>query len=152
MDNFTKYYSPLVLKHVSNPQNMGKIRNPDGEAMVGNPVCGDIMKFYIKVGINMGTEFLKDVKFQTLGCGAAIATSSVLCTLVKGKSLKEAKNISKSEIIKRALILFFKEYQKKHNPYDLGKDLFGQYGSGIGNLSKNYKKIIKDKLNEKYSR
>ena len=70
----------------------------------------------------------------------------------KLNKISKNENISKSEIIKRALILFFKEYQKKHNPYDLGKDLFGQYGSGIGNLSKNYKKIIKDKLNEKYSR
>lgn len=100
MNDFAKYYSPLVLEHVSNPKNMGRMNNPDGQAMVGNPVCGDIMKFYIKVGKEKNKEFLKDVKFQTLGCGAAIATSSILTTLVKGKSLEEAKKISKKEIVK----------------------------------------------------
>jgi hypothetical protein len=70
----------------------------------------------------------------------------------KLNQISKNENISKSEIIKRALILFFTEYHKKHSPYELGKDLFGQYGSGHGNLSKTYKKIIKDKLSEKYSR
>lgn len=100
MDDFSKLYSPLVLKHVAKPQNMGKMKNPDGEAMVGNPVCGDIMKYYIKVAKNKDGPFIKDIKFQTLGCGAAIATSSILTTLVKGKAIKEALKIDKDEIVK----------------------------------------------------
>lgn len=65
-----------------------------------------------------------------------------------------AKNekISKSEIVKRALVLYFEDYQKTHSPYDLGEDLFGKYGSGNGTLSQNYKSILKGKLREKYSR
>ena len=65
-----------------------------------------------------------------------------------------AKNekISKSEIVKRALVLFFDDYQKKHSPYDLGADLFGKYGSGNGSLSQNYKQILKGKLREKHNR
>lgn len=100
-DLFNKLYSPTVLRHFTHPKNMGIIKNPDGVATVGNPVCGDIMKFYIKVEKRKnGEEFLKDVKFQTLGCGAAIATSSMLTELVKGKSLSKARKIGKSAIVK----------------------------------------------------
>ena len=87
------------MKHVRNPQNMGMMKNPDGEATVGNPVCGDIMKFYIKVGKKAGTPFIKDIKFQTLGCGAAIATSSMMTVLVKGKPLDQAEKVGKNAII-----------------------------------------------------
>lgn len=98
---FKSLYSPLVLKHFTHPKNVGIIKKPDGVATVGNPVCGDIMKFYIKVGKRKkGEEYLKEVKFQTLGCGAAIATSSIMTTLVKGKPLKEAEKISKNAIVK----------------------------------------------------
>lgn len=99
-DLFNKLYSPLVLKHFANPKNVGIIKNPDGVATVGNPICGDIMKFYIKVEKKGKVEFIKDVKFQTLGCGAAIATSSMMTVLVKGKPLKEAEKISKNAIVK----------------------------------------------------
>jgi len=92
-------YSPEVLKHVRNPHNMGMIKKPDGVSIVGNPACGDIMKFYIKVDRKKGEEYIKDVKFQTLGCGAAIATSSIMTVIVKGKSLGFAKKISKTLII-----------------------------------------------------
>jgi len=92
-------YSKRVLEHVRNPKNMGVIKNPDAVSVVGNPVCGDIMKFYLKVEKKKDGEYLKDIKFQTLGCGAAIASSSVLTTLVKGKKLTEAKKISKKAII-----------------------------------------------------
>lgn len=98
-DFFDKLYSPLVLEHFANPRNMGAMRSPDGEATVGNRVCGDIMKFYIRVGKNEKGEYLKDVKFQTLGCGAAIASSSMMTQLVKGKPLKEAKKISRKTIV-----------------------------------------------------
>lgn len=100
-DMFIKPYSPLVLKHFANPQNVGRINNPDGVAKVGNPVCGDIMKFYIKIGKNKNNdEYIKDVKFQTMGCGAAIASSSMMTQLVKGRPLKEAEKISKKAIVK----------------------------------------------------
>jgi nitrogen fixation protein NifU and related proteins len=94
-------YTKEVLKHLRSPKNMGEIKNADGVGTVGNHVCGDIMKIYIKVDKkNNGEEILKDIKFQTLGCGAAIATSSALTTLVKGKTLEDALKIDKNMIIK----------------------------------------------------
>jgi nitrogen fixation protein NifU and related proteins len=100
MDDFTKFYSPEVLKHASHPRNMGRISNADAEAIMGNPVCGDVMKFYLKIGKRNKEDYIKDVKFQTLGCGAAIATASILTTLAKGKNLSEVKKITKNNIIK----------------------------------------------------
>lgn len=70
----------------------------------------------------------------------------------KLSKISKTENISKSEIIKQALVLYFKDYHIKHSPYDLGKDLFGKHGSGTGNLSKDYKDILKGKLREKHSR
>lgn len=96
---FDQFYSQEVLKHVRHPKNMGEIKNPDGTATVGNPVCGDIMRFYLKVGKGKEGEFLKDIKFQTLGCGAAIATSSILTTLVKGQPLAKIQKITKQTIV-----------------------------------------------------
>ena len=87
-------YSEKVLEHFKNPQNMGEIKNADGMATVGNPVCGDIMRLYIKVKDNR----LEDVKFQTLGCAAAIASSSMLTVMAKGKTLEEAKKISREDV------------------------------------------------------
>jgi len=95
---FSQLYSQKVLEHVRNPRNMGEIKNPDGVATVGNPVCGDIMRLFIKVEKKDNQEYLKDVKFQTLGCGAAIATSSIITTMVKGKLLKEAEKITNQAI------------------------------------------------------
>ena len=83
-------YSEQVMEHFSNPRNVGEIENPDGIGQVGNPVCGDIMELYIKV--NGGV--IVDAKFKTFGCGAAIATSSMVTELVKGKSVAEALKIS----------------------------------------------------------
>ena len=83
-------YSEKVMEHFRNPRNVGEIENPDGIGHVGNPVCGDIMELYIKV--NGGT--IVDAKFKTFGCGAAIATSSMVTELVKGKSVAEALRIS----------------------------------------------------------
>jgi len=79
-------YSAKVMDHFMNPRNVGEIENPDGVGQVGNPVCGDIMKMYIKVKDNVIT----DVKFQTFGCGSAIATSSMATELIKGKTIEEA--------------------------------------------------------------
>ena len=83
-------YSEKVMEHFRNPRNVGEMENPDGIGHVGNPVCGDIMELYIKV--NRG--IIVDAKFKTFGCGAAIATSSMITELVKGKSVEEALKIS----------------------------------------------------------
>jgi nitrogen fixation NifU-like protein len=83
-------YSEKVMEHFRNPRNVGEIENPDGIGHVGNPVCGDIMELYIKVE----NDVIVDAKFKTFGCGAAIATSSMVTELVKGKSIDEALKIS----------------------------------------------------------
>ena len=83
-------YSEKVMDHFMNPRNVGEIPDADGVGQVGNPVCGDIMKMYIKVKDNVIT----DVKFKTFGCGAAIATSSMVTELVKGKTIEEALKVS----------------------------------------------------------
>ena len=83
-------YSEKVMEHFRNPRNVGEIENPDGIGHVGNPVCGDIMELYIKVD----GSIIVDARFKTFGCGAAIATSSMVTELVKGKSLEEALKIS----------------------------------------------------------
>lgn len=92
-------YSEKVMKNFLKPKNMGEIKNPDGIGKIGNPNCGDIMWVYIKVGKDKnGNEILKDVKFKTFGCAAAIATSSMITQLAKGKKLSEAEKISKKDI------------------------------------------------------
>ena len=86
---------------------MGEIKNPDGVATIGNPVCGDVMRLFIKVErkpsfakASKGKEYIKDIKFQTLGCAAAIAVSSILTTMVKGKFLKDIEKITNKTVIK----------------------------------------------------
>lgn len=83
-------YNEKVMDHFMNPRNVGEIENPDGVGLVGNPVCGDVMKITIKVTDNR----IEDIKFKTFGCGAAIATSSMVTELVKGQTLEEALEIS----------------------------------------------------------
>ena len=83
-------YSEKVMEHFRNPRNVGEMENPDGIGHVGNPVCGDIMELYIKVKDNT----IVDAKFKTFGCGAAIATSSMVTELVKGKTVDEALKVS----------------------------------------------------------
>lgn len=93
-------YSKKVLEHFTHPHNQGSIKNADGMAMVGNPKCGDIMRLYIKVGKDKkGQEIIKDTRFETLGCGAAIATSSMITDLAKDKTLAEALKITKQDIM-----------------------------------------------------
>jgi len=87
-------YSEKVMEHFRNPRNVGEIENPDGIGHVGNPLCGDIMELYIKVEDNT----IVDAKFKTFGCGAAIATSSMVTELVKGKSIDEALAISNKAV------------------------------------------------------
>lgn len=87
-------YSEKVMDHFRNPRNVGEIKDADGVGRVGNPVCGDLMEIQIKVEDNK----LKDVKFRTFGCGAAVATSSIITEMAKGKTLEEALKISRSDV------------------------------------------------------
>jgi nitrogen fixation NifU-like protein len=87
-------YSKKVMDHFKNPRNVGEMENSDGIGHVGNPVCGDIMELYIKVEDGV----IVDAKFRTFGCGAAIATSSMVTEMVKGKSLEQALKISNKTV------------------------------------------------------
>lgn len=88
-------YSDEVMDHFRNPRNVGFIEDADGIGKVGNPVCGDIMELTIKVEDGI----IEDAKFRTFGCGAAIATSSIVTELVKGKSIEEALEISNKAVV-----------------------------------------------------
>jgi len=128
----TIQYTKKVLQEFMHPKNLGEIKNPDGVGKVGNPVCGDIMWLYIKVGKNeKGKEIIKDIKFKTFGCAAAIATSSMITQLAKGKTLKEAEKITRNDVAdslkglppikmhcsnlaSEALKAAIKDYRKKH--------------------------------------
>jgi len=90
-------YTKEVMKHFKNPRNYGKMKDPDGIGKVGNPVCGDVMHLYIKISKN---DVIKDIKFETFGCVAAISTSSVITDLAKGKTIKEAIKIGKDDVVK----------------------------------------------------
>ncbi|MDD5528254.1 MAG: iron-sulfur cluster assembly scaffold protein [Patescibacteria group bacterium] len=89
-------YSPKVLEHFRNPHNQGEMKDCDAVGQEGNPVCGDVMKIYLKIKDNV----IEDVKFETLGCAAAIAVSSDLTEMVKGKTLDEALKITKDDVVK----------------------------------------------------
>jgi len=91
-------YSKKVLEHFTRPHNQGVMKNADGVGSVGNPQCGDIMKIYIKVKKQKGKEVIEDIKFETLGCAAAIATSSMVTDLAKNKTLGEASKITRSDV------------------------------------------------------
>lgn len=91
-------YSKKVLEHFTRPHNQGTIKNPSGVGMVGNPVCGDLMKIYIKIKKNSTGEIIDDIKFETLGCASAIATSSMITDLAKGKTIDEAMKITRNDV------------------------------------------------------
>lgn len=95
------FYTKEVIEHFSHPKNMGEIKNADAVGTVGNPVCGDVMKIYLKIKKDKkGKEIIKDIKFQTMGCAAAIATSSMVTELAKGKTLEQAKKITNQDVAK----------------------------------------------------
>jgi len=89
-------YTDKVMEYFKNPHNVGEIPDADGVGTVGNPVCGDIMKLFIKVEDNV----IKDAKFKTFGCGAAIATSSMITDIVRGKTIEDALKVSNKEVVK----------------------------------------------------
>ena len=87
-------YTKTVMQHFQHPHNMGEIKNPDAEATIGNPSCGDVLKIMLKID----KDKIKDIKFQTFGCAAAIASSSILTDLAKGKTLTQAKQITNKDV------------------------------------------------------
>lgn len=103
-------YSKKVMEHFLHPENMGEIKDPSGIGRVGNPVCGDVMELYLKIEnrkkcltggsakIGKHEKYITDAKFKTFGCGAAIASSSMMTKMIKGKSLKEASKITNSSV------------------------------------------------------
>lgn len=105
-------YSSKVIDHFTHPRNLGKMKNPDAVGEAGNPVCGDLMTIYLKIGKKSARggsavggktggksqEFIKDIKFETLGCAAAIATSSMVTQLAKGKTLDDALKITRMQV------------------------------------------------------
>ena len=88
-------YNDKVIEHYSNPRNVGDIKDASGVGKVGNPVCGDIMKMYLKIE----NDVITDVKFKTFGCGAAIASSSVSTEMIKGKTIDEALQLTNKDVI-----------------------------------------------------
>jgi len=91
-------YSKEIMKHFTNPKNVGNIKKPDGKGRIGNMTCGDIMELYIKVK----NDRIVDIKFQTFGCVVAVAVSSMLTEMVKGKTIKEALKITNKDILEKA--------------------------------------------------
>ncbi len=92
-------YSDKVMEHFRNPRNVGVIENPDGYGKVGNPVCGDIMEMFIKVGKNdKGEDIIEDIKFRTFGCGSAVATSSMTTEMAIGMTLDDAYKITRADV------------------------------------------------------
>jgi nitrogen fixation NifU-like protein len=94
MPDIQSLYSEKVMDHFRNPRNVGDMENPDGTGHVGNPICGDIMELYIRVKDNI----IADAKFKTFGCGAAIATSSMVTEMIIGKTIDKALEISNKTV------------------------------------------------------
>ena len=88
-------YSDIVMDHFMHPRNVGEIENPDGVGQVGNAKCGDIMKMYLKINGNV----IEDVKFETFGCGSAIASSSMATEMIKGKTIDEALAVTNRQVV-----------------------------------------------------
>lgn len=97
--SINQLYSKKVLDHFFHPRNMGELKDANGVATVGNPVCGDVLRLFIRVDKKNNKEYIKDARFQTLGCAAAISTSSVVTDLIKGKTLEEAKEVTNKKIV-----------------------------------------------------
>jgi nitrogen fixation NifU-like protein len=138
-------YSKKVLQIFQNPENYGKLKNADGIGKAGNIVCGDVMAIYIKVEKNkLKKDIISDIKFETFGCVAAIATSSIVTTLAKGKTLEAVLKIGKQDVVKTlnglpptkvhcsllstdALFMAIYDFYQKHDPKKITKDLIARY-------------------------
>ena len=93
-------YTKKVMNNFLHPKNMGEMKNPDAVGKVGSPVCGDVSEIYLKVVTKKEKKIIKEIKFKTFGCAAAIASSSMLTQIVKGKTLEEAKKITQNDLAK----------------------------------------------------
>lgn len=93
------YYSKKVLNHFMNPKHLGKLKNADAIGDTKNPKCGDRMRIYLKAGSKGKDKYIKNIKFQTLGCPAAVATTDMICELAKGKSIKQAQKIKFKHVL-----------------------------------------------------
>ena len=93
-----QYYSKEIISHFLHPKNLGKIKNADGVGDTQNLKCGDIMKIYLKIERHGNKEIIKDAKFETLGCGHAVAISDMICDLIKGKTLDSALKVGYKDI------------------------------------------------------
>jgi nitrogen fixation NifU-like protein len=131
-------YSEKVMEHFMNPRNVGEIENADGIGEVGNPVCGDLMTFYIKVDDNR----LSDVKFKTFGCGAAIAVSSIVSEMAMGKTLEEARKITPTLVAHELEGL----PKNKYHCSNLGAQALNK---AIDNYLKKQGKVVKTKRRRK---
>ena len=131
-------YNDKVMDHFMSPRNVGEIEDADGIGEVGNPVCGDMMTFYIKVDDNR----LSDVKFKTFGCGAAIAVSSIASEMAKGKTLKEARKITPALVAKELEGL----PKNKYHCSNLGAQALNK---AIDNYLKKQGKEVKNKKRRK---
>jgi nitrogen fixation NifU-like protein len=138
-------YSKKVLQIFQNPENYGKLKNADGVGKAGNIVCGDVMAIYLKVEKNkQKKDIIADIKFETFGCVAAIATSSIVTTLAKGKTLEAALKIGKQDVIKDlnglpptkvhcsllstdALFMAIFDYYQKHDESKITKTLIARH-------------------------
>ena len=127
-------YSEKVMEHFTNPRNVGVIKDADGVGKVGNPVCGDMMTFYIKVTDSR----IADVKFQTFGCGAAIAVSSMVSEMAMGKTLDEARKITNDDVAKELGGL----PKNKHHCSNLGADALHKAIDDYSEKSKVEKKEV----------
>ena len=110
-------YTETVMDHFLNPRNVGSIEDADGIGEVGNAKCGDIMKIYLKIDNNIIT----DIKFETFGCGSAIASSSMATEMIKGKTIEEALAVTNKQVVlaEEAVKSAIKDYYDKNNiPYD----------------------------------
>lgn len=127
------FYAKKVLKRFKNPKFAGEIKNPEAIGQVGNAQCGDIMRVFLKVSKNKkGKEIIKDIKFKTMGCVAAIASSDAVCEVAKGKTLEQAKKITKKDILKKVGTL----PQIKHHCSILGEEALME---ALKNYEKNKK-------------
>ena len=151
MNTCSALYTPKVMEAFKNPHNYGKIKNADGLGKVGNIVCGDVMWLYIKVAENKKKEdVIKDVKFETFGCVAAISTSSTITDLVKGKTIAEALKTEKNDIIKKLGGLPSVKYHCSILAVDALIEAVYDYYSKAGktvpaDLQKKHEKIQKEK-------
>ena len=122
-------YNKKLLKHFANPRFFGKIKNPDTVGESGNPRCGDLLTLYLK--IDKPTKKIKDIKFETLGCAAAIAASDMICELAKGKTLNKALKISFEDVSRELGILPPLKIHCAQLVTEALKDAIGKYKKSI---------------------